>query len=72
MMSLGRERSFVVNRAFSVSFDGCNLMDNAFCVEKGGVEEGRGLEGLFTRDATRYRIGFALSGRGLEVSAQRC
>lgn len=50
-------------------------MDNAFCVEKGGgrweVEEGRGLEGLFTRDATRCRIGFALFGRRLEVSAQR-
>lgn len=62
-----------MNYVFSVSSDGCNLMNNAFCVEKGGWrKEGCGLEGLFTRDATRCRIGFALSGRGLEVSVQRC
>lgn len=36
MMSLGRKGLFVVNCVFSICCDGCNLMDNAFCVEKGG------------------------------------
>lgn len=42
MMSLGREWSFVVNYVFSICSDGCNFMDNAFCVEKGGWRRGVG------------------------------
>lgn len=42
MMSLGREWSFVVNYVFSICSDGCNLMDNAFRVEKGGWRRGVG------------------------------
>lgn len=34
--ALGSEWSFVVNCVFSICSDGCNLMYNAFCVEKGG------------------------------------
>lgn len=33
---LGRRGLFVVNCVFSICSEGCNFMDNAFCVEKGG------------------------------------
>lgn len=40
MMSLGERWLFLVNCVFSICSDGCNFMDNAFCVEKGGGRVG--------------------------------
>lgn len=40
--ALGRRGLFVVNRVFSICCDGCNLMDNAFRVEKGVWSRGVG------------------------------
>lgn len=40
--ALGIGGLLVVNYVFSGCSDGCNLMDNAFCVEKGGWRRGVG------------------------------
>lgn len=69
--NLGRRGLFVVNGVFLFCSDGCKFMDNAFCVEKRGWRRDAAWKDCLhgtRRDATRYRDGFALSGRGLEVS----
>lgn len=40
--ALGRRGLFAVNCVFPVCSDGCNFMDNAFCVEKRGWRRGGG------------------------------
>lgn len=68
--ALGRKELFVVNCVFSGCCDGCNLMENAFCVEKGGGEGTRLGRTVYTgRDALQDWICTIWKRIGSELTA---